>query len=269
MTAPKIKHFHFHRLRHELSNYSLLRLRHADGAIVSMHQGGTHWLKFMLASAISSYYEIPPPQFNHANDIIGGVKDPVLYPQIPCIKSSHTIAPLLFRNSSALRVLKLPPCVLLVRDLRACLVSNYRKWKTRYAITFSEYLRGDPSGRKFNSDIWWCIRFLNAWGRVAELNNNCHIVRYEDMSLKPHAELDRVATHFSLPLTSASIDYGVSAATKLAMAARADPARPPGEVNRQNQNFMGAYNAKDRQFVDWACAKFLRVSFGYNYTRWG
>ena len=270
MPTLKLNQFHFHRLRHELSNYSLLRLRHADGAIVSMHQGGTHWLKFMLASAMSVHYEIPPPQFNHANDIIGGTKDPVTYTQIPRIQSSHTVAPLLFRNALALRVLKLPPCVLLVRDLRACLVSNYRKWETRYAIAFSEYLRGDPSGRRFNSDIWWCIRFLNAWGRIVELgDSHCHIVRYEDMRLQPHAELERIAWYFSIPLTPASIDHGVAAATKSAMAERSDPARPAGEINQQDEDPLGAYEATDRAFISSVCANLLRTSFGYDYALWG
>ena len=259
--------FHFHRLRHELSNYSLLRMRHADGVIMSMHQGGTHWLKFMLASAMAEHYKIPPPQFNHANDIIGGTKDPAIYAQIPSIKSSHTVAPLLLQNPLALRVLQLPPCVLLIRDIRACLVSNYRKWQARYATTFSEYLRGDPSGRRFNSDIWWCIRFLNAWGRVVELGECC-IVRYEDLVEQPHAELARIALHLSIPLTSANIDYGVAAATKSAMAERSDPSRPPGEINQRDTDPLSTYAVTDREFVTAVCSKLLRTSFGYDYARW-
>ncbi len=267
MPTLPTKQYHLHRLRHELSNYSLLRLRGADGVIVSMHQGGTHWLKFMLASAMAAYYEIPPPQFNHANDIIGGPKDPEIYTQIPRIKSSHTVAPLLFRNSITLSVLQLPPCVVLVRDLRACLASNYRKWQARYAITFSEYLRGDPSGRRFNSDIWWCIRFLNAWGRVVDVGN-CHVVHYEDLREQPHAELERIAQYLSIPLTSENIDHGVKAASKSAMAERSDPARPPGEINQQDADPLSAYGAEDRAFISLVCSNLLHSTFGYDYARW-
>lgn len=269
MSTTEFNQFHFHRLRHELTNYSLLRLRDADGVIVSMHQSGTHWLKFMIASAMSAHYGIPQPQYNHANDIIGGTKDPVNYPQIPRLISSHTVAPLLFRNALALQAIKFPPCVLLIRDLRACLVSNYRKWQARYAVSFSEYLPGDPSGRRFNSDIWWCIRFLNAWGRMAKLaDGRCHVVRYEDLRLEPHAELERIAWHLSIPLAPTSVDQGVAAATKSAMAERSDPARPLGEINQQDNDPLSFYNASDRQFVSSRCANFLRTTFGYDYSAW-
>ena len=269
MSTTEFKQFHFHRVRHELSNYSLLRLRHGDGAIVSMHQGGTHWLKFMLASAMAEHFGIPPPEYNHANDIIGGTKDPVTYSQIPRLQSSHTIAPILLRNAVALRVIKLPPCVLLIRDVRACLVSNFKKWQTRYARTFSEYLRGDPSGRRFNSDIWWCIRFLNAWGRMAELaESRCHVVRYEQLSREPQVELERIAWHFSIALTPTDIDHGVLAATKSAMAEQSDPARPPGEINQHEEGPLSAYNVSDRQFISSCCENFLRSSFGYDYSVW-
>jgi len=269
MTNREFYQFHFHRLRHELGNYSLLRLRHADGVIVSMHQGGTHWLKFMLADAMAAHYGIPAPEYNHANDIIGGSKDPVKYTQIPHLQSSHTVAPLLFRNALALSLTNFPPCVLLIRDIRASLVSNYKKWQARYQVSFSEYLRGDPSGRRFNSDIWWCIRFLNAWGRMAALaKNRIHIVRYEDLRLAPHAQLTAIARHLSLPLSRASVDQGVAAASKSAMAERSDPTRPPGEINQQDHDPLSAYSASDRQFITSRCANFLDATFGYDYSVW-
>ena len=263
-------HFHFHRLRRELSNYSILHLYRSDGAIVSMHQGGTHWLKFMLAHALSAHYGIPPPRYNHANDIIGGSKDPIQYAQIPHLRSSHTIAPLLFRNTLALHVTKFPPCVLLIRDIRASLVSNYKKWRTRYAVTFSKYLRGDPSGRRFNSDIWWCIRFLNAWGTVAAIaDDRILVVRYEHLLLEPHAQLERITRHLELPLSPLSVEQAVAAATKSAMAARSDPARPPGEINQEEDDPLAVYNASDREFIESRCANFLHKTFDYDYSAWG
>ncbi len=262
--------FHFHRLRHELSNYSMLRLCRTDGAIVSMHQGGTHWLKFMLAHALSAHYGVPPPRYNHANDLIGGSKDPIQYAQIPHLRSSHTVAPLLFRNVLVLRVTKFPPCILLIRDIRASLVSNYKKWQPRYAVTFSEYLRGDPSGHRYNSDIWWCIRFLNAWGSVAAIaQDRIHVVRYEDLVLDPHTQLEQIVRHLELPLSSSSVEQAVAAASKSAMAERSDPARPPGEINQQDDDPLAAYSASDRQFVESRCANFLNKTFGYDYSVWG
>ena len=63
-----------------------------------MHQSGTHWLKFMLANALSYQYGSPPPAYNHANDIIGGPRDAIVYPQLPRLISSHSMPhPLLAR----------------------------------------------------------------------------------------------------------------------------------------------------------------------------
>jgi hypothetical protein len=269
MSGFESKRFQYHRARHELSNYAWLRLRHCDGAILSMHQSGTHWLKFMLASAIAEHYAIPPPRYNHANDIIGGPKDVCEYNQIPQLKSSHTIVPLLFNNPLAAYWITFPPVVLLIRDIRESLVSNYNKWQNRYAVSFSEYLRGDPSGRRYNSDIWWCIRFLNAWGRMAVLAPpRIHIVRYETLSAAPHAALEQIARHFQLPLTQSSIEAAVAAASKPAMADRADPLRPPGEVNLDDGDHLRVYSTVDREFVRSRCDRFLRSNFGYDYSAW-
>ena len=269
MVIVESSRFHYHRLRHELSNYALLRSRHWDGGLISMHQAGTHWLKFMLANAIAEHFGIPPPAYNHANDIIGGPKDPHRYPQIPILKSSHSVPPLLLQNTLAVRGMRLPPIVLLVRDIRASLVSNYTKWQRRYAVSFSAFLRGDPSGRRFNSDIWWCFRFLNAWGRMAVLSGeHICVVRYEDLRSSPHAELERAARHLRLALSPSSIEIGVAAASKSAMVERSDPARPPGAINLGDGDPLAAYGERDRDFVRRCCERYLRRAFGYDYTAW-
>ena len=237
MSRFELNRYQFHRLRHELSNYSLLRLRNCDGLLFSMHQSGTHWLKYMLASAMADHFAIPGPEFNHANDIIGGSKDPVIYPQIPLLRSSHTIAPLLLRNRFVIDWLKLPPSIVLVRDIRASLVSNYIKWQARYAVSFSQYLRGDPSGRRYNSDIWWCFRFLNSWSTIKTMSgSNLHLVRYETLRNDPEQVLTEITRHLGIPLANSSIVLGVERATKSEMQQRADPARPPGEINHSNDD---------------------------------
>ena len=151
------------RLR-SLFNFSLFRSRGAVGQIISMHQSGTHWLKFMLASALADQFSIPLPKYNHANDIIGGPRDIIVYPQIPRLIASHTI-PSPFFYSILSQTLNLPKYVLLIRDIRFSLTSNYRKWRDHYNVNFSVYLEGDPTGKEYNSDIWWTFRFLNCWGK--------------------------------------------------------------------------------------------------------
>jgi len=234
-----------------------------------MHQAGTHWLKFMLASAMADHYGVPGPAYNHANDIIGGNKDPRRYAGVPYIKSSHSIAPLLLRNAAVLQRVGLPPCVLLIRDIRASLVSNFRKWQSRYGVSFSEYVRGDPSGHRFNSDIWWCFRFLNAWGHLVDLaGGRVHIVRYEDLRARPRVELAAAARHLRMPLSDACVDAAVNGAGKRAMAKRADPARPPGAINFAEDDPLATFDATDRDFVQTRCTRYLRYAFGYDYAAW-
>ena len=261
--------FHFHRSRHAFGNYAALKLRHGDGAIVSMHQSGTHWLKFMLANAMAEKFSIAPPAFNHANDIIGGYKDPIIYPNIPRYIASHSIPPWVFKSSVIRRLAKLPPVVLLVRDIRSSLVSNYRKWINRYGLSFSDYLRGDPSGRRFNSDLWWCIRFLNAWGELAQApRDRVLIVRYEALLDAPEAQLALVAQHLNLALDESAINHAVASATKSSMAVRADPERPPGEVNEASEHPFESFSRPDRIYLASRLEQFLRHDFGYNYVQW-
>ena len=165
--------------------------------------------------------------------------------------------------------MQLPPVVLLVRDLRVSLVSNYRKWASRYDTEFSRFLRGDPAGRRYNSDLWWCIRFHNAWGRLARsYPTRFKLVRYEDLREEPLRLLAEVAEHLLLPLTSDALDAGVAAATKSAMLARADPARPPGEVNTSDDDPYACYDKADREFVTQACERYMRHTFDYDFDCW-
>ncbi|MEQ8233401.1 MAG: sulfotransferase [Gammaproteobacteria bacterium] len=256
--------------RRALGNFALLKARHCDGQLVSMHQSGTHWLKFMLANALAHRYDIPPPRYNHANDIIGGPKDPVQYPAIPCLKASHSMPHPLLRHAIVHDRLALPHYVVLVRDLRAALVSNYAKWAARYDEPFSVYLRGDPRGKRYNSDVWWAIRFLNAWGELLErLPARVMLLRYEDLRADSARELARVATHFALDLGAADIAHGVAVSGKAAMAAKDDPSRPPGAVRATAANPLDEFAAADRAFLIDVCARHLRHPLGYDYTHWG
>ncbi|MEQ8659267.1 MAG: sulfotransferase [Gammaproteobacteria bacterium] len=255
--------------RRALGNFALFKARHCDGQLVSMHQSGTHWLKFMLANALAQRYAIPPPRYNHANDIIGGPRDPIQYPHVPCLRASHSMPHPLLRSALVHERLALPRYVVLVRDLRAVLVSNYAKWATRYAVPFSVYLRGDPHAKRYNSDVWWALRFMNAWGDLVErVPARVLAVRYEDLRADPAAVLTRVAAHFALDLAPADLAHGIAVSGKAAMAAKDDPARPPGAVRITAANPCDEFDADDRAFLGAVCAAHLRHAFGYDYTRW-
>jgi hypothetical protein len=264
--------FQYHSLRRDISNFALLRHRDYTGFLVSMHQSGTHWLKHMLASAMAIRYGFPPPARADANDVIGGMKDTPRRPGVPVIASSHSVPHRLVRSAWFRRMVKLPPYVVLVRDLRAALVANYEKWKERYACSFPEYLRGDMGGHRFNSDLWSCIRFCNAWGDIAaRFPGQTLVVRYEDLERDALAELRRVNAFLNLDLGEEALRGGVAASTKEKMARKADPALPAGVavVRHDTRHFSEWYAAPDRAFLEAASRRLLRPGvFGYNLRSW-
>jgi hypothetical protein len=261
--------FHFHRLRRESTNYSLFKHRQVVGQIVSQHQSGTHWLKYMMANALSHQHCLPPPKYNHANDFIGGPKDPIIYPDLPRLISSHSIPPLTAPLLVKFNQVKLPKYVLLVRDIRASLVSNYRKWKERYSVDFNEFLLGDPAGKKYNSDLWWSIRFLNAWGHLNTVySENMLTVHYESLIENTEMELNRVSNFLKLRLSAEAISFGVQSASKSAMTLSADPERPKGEVNQGELNYFEWYAPADRALFTARCLKYLKFDFNYDYRKW-
>ena len=223
----------------------------------------------MLANALAHKHNLPAPQYNHANDFIGGPKDAVVYTQIPRLVSSHSIPPLFTPLLVKLSVCQFPKYIVLIRDIRASLVSNYRKWQDRYAVDFSEFLRGDPAGKKFNSDIWWSIRFLNAWGQFQRHSKSkVLVVRYEQLLQNTVVELERINQFIELALTEQNILHGVEAASKQEMLSKADPERPPGEVNKKGVNVTSYFKSPDKRYFAEVCQTFLKYDFGYDYQQW-
>lgn len=263
--------FHYHRLRRDISNFSLIAHRDYTGFLISMHQSGTHWLKHMLATAIAHHHGLPAPRYSHANDIIGGPHDPRPYDNAPHIASSHSIPNALLGVPALHRVLRFPLYVVLVRDIRASLVANYEKWKGQYACSFSEFLRGDVSGRRFNHDIWWSVRFCNAWGKVAcRIPAATLVVRYEDLIEDATRELRRINAFWALGVTDAALARAVLDSSKEKMALKADPETPDGvTVVRMGARPLTAwFNAGDRKFFSETCRRYLRRTFGYDYDDW-
>lgn len=268
LSAGLVARYRWHAARRALSNLALLSHRRFDGFLASMHQGGTHWLKFMLASALAERYGLPPPRYNHANDVIGGPHDPRPDVRAPWLASSHTIPHPLLTRAALRRALGLPRYVVLVRDIRAALVSNYEKWKQRYGVPFAVFLAGDPSGRRYNSDLWWCLRFLNAWGAAAARDPQATLVlRYEDLRADPHAALALLGAFLRLDLAPEHIERAVAAASKDRMRRMHDPARPPGEVRDDARVLAHWFGPDEEAFLRAACRRLLAHRYGYPYER--
>ncbi len=94
--------------------------------------------------------------------------------------------------------------------------------KNDYGVTFSEYLRGDPSSERFDYDVWLTIRFLNAWGHVLKhYPDSTHLLRYKSLTADPVRELEECCTHYGIRFKGTrAIEDAVTACTKDAMEKR-------------------------------------------------
>lgn len=172
--------FWIHALNRRWSNASTMRHRNFEGHIVSMKQSGAHWLKNVLSEIFIQIYELPPLEHIQDDSIIGHTKSKPVYSQIPHIVHSHG-----FPHALTLRLplIHYPKYLLLLRDLPTSLVSHYERFKGDYNnVDFGTYLRGDVGQKKYFSDIYSRIRFMNEWGDViARAPNSVHLLKYEDM----------------------------------------------------------------------------------------
>ena len=258
--------YYFHALLRDLTNFSFLRHCKYAGFLISMHQSGTHWLKHMLAISIARHYNLPLPQYNHANDIIGGPKDPIVYPQTPRLGASHTIVHPLAGSSLLRRLIRMPKYIILVRDMRSVLSSNYIKWKGLYDCGFSEYLH-DFSGKKFHNQIWWCIRFMNIWGKIAvKFPEDTLVVKYEELCADTLQELGRINDFLKMGLGRDLLLSGISASSKDKMQDKSEPGRPEGGgVVRAGNTWNDLFTAEDGEFLRMICGRLLKYDFGYEY----
>lgn len=255
-------------LRRDLSNLSLLRRRGFDGHIVSMHQSGTHWLKYLLAMVICRSFDVPEPEHIADNSVVG---HPQSIPEHagPIIVHSHSIPSPLVHSTPFRQLVTYPRYVVLVRDIRATLVSHYEKWKRRYGISFAEYLRGDVTGRRFDKDIWWDIRFINAWSSVmCRLPDATLLVHYEALKRKPDIGLAQICEFFSIPVDREIIEQALAASSKKHMSAKERPDEELRVVRVASKHPFESYAQDDRRFVTQMCSRYLRDPLGYDYADW-
>jgi hypothetical protein len=220
----------------------------------------------MLAVGIAKEHNLPLPQYNHANDIIRGTRDPLVYRNSPRLGSSHSIPSPLLRSALFRSVVRFPRYIVLIRDIRYSLISNYEKWRNRYNCSFSEYLRGDTRGRRFNNDIWWCIRFINAWGWLIEKYPDDHLlIRYEDMAAKTIHHLKRINAFWHLGIRDENLEFAIHESTKDKMLLKHDPGRPPGEIRKEAILHEDIFSSEDISFFNECCSRYLKYDFGYSY----
>lgn len=254
------------------SNFHVLHYRDVDGMLASAKNSGTHWLKFMLSNAIAHHFSVEPPTYSSGpswDDIIGNPRVPPRYSELPRLTGTHTIPSRFISHQWVRSLLPYPPVVVLVRDIRNAMISNYVKWhgEGRYRdVSFSEYVRGDIAGKRFVADVWWYTFFHNRWGDVlATFPSQTMLVRYEDIQTDPANAIKSVARHFGIDLRPDSIAAGLKSGERSALRAQLDPDHNEKIVTDETVKNNTTFSDEDEIVLRSILGRHLRYDYGYDY----
>ena len=248
----------------------MLHHRNVDGNLVTGMNSGTHWVTVMLATAIAKQHGLELPKyfsFTAAGHLVGIPSALVRRPGIPAIALSHNhpAAPLAW--PIVRRLVPIPKQVVLVRDIREVLVSAYVKWIPNREISFSEFVRGDPTNRRgYLCDVWWYVSYLNRWGDVkASAPDDTLVVRYEDMVAEPALWLRRMSDHFGLDLSDRAIEAALTLRDKSAVLAKRDPKDTEAVIALADAKAEIRFSDEDLQELRSTLSRHLRYDYGYDY----
>jgi hypothetical protein len=263
---------HFYRVaRQDWPKLSLLRDRQVHAHIVTMQQSGTHWLTHMLCAALAEVYGLPELADIDDRRLIGDHKRPAVYSHIPRLIQTHNIPSPICHAWPLRSALRFPRYVILLRDIRAALVSHYEKHHAR-SMTFSDYLRNHRIiANPVRWDLWYRIRFLNAWDReIRRLPpSRVLVLNYEGLQGRPLEELRRTWAFLGLPAADDAVfTRAVAHSTKDRMSAKESPEKTARVIRRSSQHPLEWFSEDDRAYFESVCATYLRQTFGYDYSRW-
>jgi hypothetical protein len=251
----------------DVSRFHLLHYAdRVDGFLVSGHNSGTHWLRFMLSAAIANRLGLPRPERSSgplSDAYIANARHPRRFPQAPVIGSSHHMPSRLVAALGLLGLYQLPPVVLLVRNIPDALTSYFFKWRDEKALGgLSDYVARRP--RPQGVDIWWFIRFFNRWGQLSRVfPDRVMVVRYEDLQAEPERWVRRIWAHWGVELAEADLAAAMAVSSREAVAAHQDGAY--GETIAPERQARGAARLSwaDASTVGGRLASHLRCDFGY------
>ena len=258
-------------LRDDLFRWTLFRHRDVDCHVATGQQSGSHFLNHLLAEAICLQYGVERPEHIDDRVLIGHPRDIKPRPDIPQFVWTHHAPSPVVHAAPIRSALRYPKYIVLVRDMRAAMVSRYEKRKADFRMTFSEYLRDQ---RFFaNPNKWDLIRrtsFFNAWGRVSEvLPESVHVVHYESLSRDAVGELQRAWEFVGLPVGDPEIfRLAAEASTKEKMSRREEPGRRLDLVRKDNRDPVEWFDEADREYFSERCLRWLKHPLGYDYNDW-
>jgi len=258
-------------MRQDFPKLSLLRDRNVHGHIVTMQQSGTHWLTHILASAMAQVYGVPELSDIDDRSLIGDYKRPAVYSHIPRLIQTHNIPSPICHAWPLRRVLAFPKYVILLRDMRASLVSHYEKHHAR-AMSFGDYLRNRRViSNPVRWDLWYRIRFLNAWDREIRRLPPAQtlVMHYEQIQADPLGDLQRVWAFLGFPAAAPEIfNRAVAASTKDQMSRKETPDKQAKVIRKSSRHPFEWFSASDRAYFEAVCRTFLHNPCGYDYHQW-
>jgi hypothetical protein len=255
----------------ELFRWTLFRHRDVHCHVVTGQQSGSHWLNHLLGEVICDVYRVPRPKHIDDRVLIGNPRFLKPLPNVPRIVWTHHAPSPIVHARPFRTFLRFPKYVVLVRDIRAAMVSRYEKRKDDFGISFSEYLRdlrllGNPN----KWDLLKRFSFFNAWGRVAEwMPGKVHIVHYESLRRDTVGELRRVWDFLELPVSDKGVfQRAAEASTKERMSRNEEPGRRLDLVRKDERDPVAWFSDEDRRFFNEQCRRYLKYPLGYNFNNW-
>jgi len=259
-------------LRHDLFRMSLLWQRDAAGYFATGQQSGSHWVSNLMASAICLQFGVPKLDHIRDKSIIGHPRMEHRHTHVPRLVRTHHAPSPLVHCAPVRSLVQFPKYVVLLRDIRASIVSRFERQTEELAgISFSDSLRDHSLwARGTKWDLYKRFVFFNAWGDVArKMPEQTLLVHYENVRRDTATELEHVWRFLELPVANpAMFAQAADDCSKERMAANDPHLRNIVLVRKDERDPVDWFNAEDREYFSARCAELLRHTFGYDFNDW-
>lgn len=249
---------------------SFLPLNHtlSDVFLVSFPKSGNTWLRFLVANAIKTHYQIEREvNFFTVHDIIPDIYlskklapvGPFGRTDIPRIIKSHSAYnPFYFR------------VILLVRDPRDALISYYHYVREREGLpegwTISEFIRCPKRGVA----AW--KQHTESWYLTLKQGQIIQVFLYEDLLKNPKSQLAQMMNCLGINMSDDELEQAIQLSSKEKMKASENTHRSTYLIKNQERPFVRQGKAQagkelpetDRIFIEDSTREIAKL-IGYHY----
>lgn len=250
----------------------------ADVYLLSFPKTGRTWLRVMMGQLLAHHFgrpELADPEFAVRSPRSTGV------PRIIAKHDGHPQKKTAVEINPDRREFAGCRVILLVRDLRDTVVSNYfqvTRREHRFEGELSSFLRC-PRG-----SVDSLLRYYNSWAAQRHVPSAFHLVRYEDLHRDAPGELDRLAQFMglrdvSISTVRAAVEHGSFGSMRARESGRPADGTPlaagrPGDLEsfKTRRGRVGGYvDYLSPDEVDWLDRRIemeLDPYFGYGRETW-